>query len=191
MTDGRNYSTQVRCGEPMDSIRVAYMGKGYLLEVRYVVRVPYGVVTPNVKLFSLLLHHCDFATLTNRNVNNFEDKGLPKGSRPTGWESQLDILKEWEPLCAPLFSQNNNLRKSYAECSRGHWPCHVHRSVTHVWPLKCPYRSTVIINLISMFYPSWRNHWGGYYSVRLCMSTLFPLPGKSGSWIISKELVTI
>lgn len=41
MTDGRNYSTQVRCGEPMDSIRVAYMGKGYLLEVRYVVRVTY------------------------------------------------------------------------------------------------------------------------------------------------------
>lgn len=35
MTDGRNYSTQIRCGEPMDSIRGAYMGKGYFQEVRY------------------------------------------------------------------------------------------------------------------------------------------------------------
>lgn len=35
MTDGRNYSTQIRCGEPMDSIRAAYMDKGYLQEVRY------------------------------------------------------------------------------------------------------------------------------------------------------------
>jgi hypothetical protein len=47
--------------------------------------VPHVVVTPpTIKLFLLLLHNSNFATVRNRNVNIFGDTGLPKGSRPTG-----------------------------------------------------------------------------------------------------------
>jgi hypothetical protein len=46
--------------------------------------VPYVVVTPAIKLLSLLLHNCNFATVMNHNVNSFGDRGLPKVSRPLG-----------------------------------------------------------------------------------------------------------
>lgn len=42
--------------------------------------VPHVMVNATIKSLSLLLHHCDFATLTNFNVNILEDGGLPKES---------------------------------------------------------------------------------------------------------------
>lgn len=42
--------------------------------------VSHAVVTPNHKLMSLLLHNYNFATVLNRNVNIFGDRGLPEGS---------------------------------------------------------------------------------------------------------------
>ena len=41
--------------------------------------VPYAVGTPTIKLFSLLLLHCDSAIAMNNNVNNFIDKRAVKG----------------------------------------------------------------------------------------------------------------
>lgn len=49
--------------------------------------VPQGVVSPLIKLFSLLLLcNCDFATIMNRNASVFGDRGLPKTSPATNWE---------------------------------------------------------------------------------------------------------
>ena len=42
--------------------------------------VPRVLVTPTIKLFSLLLHSYNFATVTNHSVNTCGDRGLPKGA---------------------------------------------------------------------------------------------------------------
>ena len=42
-----------------------------------------------ITLFSLLLHNCNFAAVMYHNVNSLGDRGLPKESRPTGWEPLL------------------------------------------------------------------------------------------------------
>lgn len=42
--------------------------------------VPYVMVTPPIKLFLLLFHTYNFATVRNQNVNIFGDTGLPEGS---------------------------------------------------------------------------------------------------------------
>jgi hypothetical protein len=55
--------------------------------------VPHVMVTPpTAKLFSFLLQNCNFATVMNCNINNFGDKGLPTGLRPTGCET-ADLIQ--------------------------------------------------------------------------------------------------
>jgi hypothetical protein len=46
--------------------------------------VHHVVLTPTIKLFSLLNHDCNFAAVVNGNVNTFRDRGFPKGRQPTG-----------------------------------------------------------------------------------------------------------
>lgn len=46
--------------------------------------VPHVVVIPNHKKSLLLLRNCNFAIAMDSYVNNFGDKGLPKGLRPIG-----------------------------------------------------------------------------------------------------------
>lgn len=46
-------------------------------------RVPHVVTTPNVKLFLLLVHVFNFASVMNHTVNILGGGGLPKGSLPT------------------------------------------------------------------------------------------------------------
>ena len=41
---------------------------------------------PTIKWFSLLLYTCNFAMVTNHNVNIFWERGLSKGSCSTCWE---------------------------------------------------------------------------------------------------------
>lgn len=46
-----------------------------------------------MKLFSLLIHNCNFAVVINHNVNTFRFRVLPKVSWPRSWEPQL-----WEKM---------------------------------------------------------------------------------------------
>jgi hypothetical protein len=45
---------------------------------------------PTIKLFLLLLHNCNFATVMNHNVNTLY--ATPKGLQPTGWEP---LFRRW------------------------------------------------------------------------------------------------
>lgn len=49
-------------------------------------RVSYIVVTPTIKLFSFLLHTCNFVTVRKHYVHIFKDRELPKGLQPVRWE---------------------------------------------------------------------------------------------------------
>jgi hypothetical protein len=71
------------------------------------------VVTPNIELFLLLLHDCNFATAMNYNVNIFRDRGLSMGwcsslgacSNIRGWASPWGICLPFSKKCSGRWSR--------------------------------------------------------------------------------------